>query len=811
MLKIFSKNRPVGMTEQDKLLYYVDRIVNITIVKTERKDNESVRDTLKDFEKIFRDFLSLKNKNPEKFDALLLSSDFYDRQVRRVGTEGKLSKDQTEATKSEEELQREASLMLFWNAERELKGLTRFLNSFKRIWQAATNSGNEEISRYTIYHLIYILDDLARQESNHIFIKQFLNLINAITLEVIKLSPNDLNPSAYSVASHWYTDIVFNILPKQYKFQIEYLQLFNENLFRNAQIIISRNQKTLFESIVSSLLGIHVYTYYKGSIHEIEILYSRSNHSEYRQLEKNHALRRKVRKLAKDASDLSSLEKLENLLKEVHEYTDFVEKSLQNIPNEEANRNKDEIYQYATSMYKYNELLDVVFAIGSYCLYKRKYDFIKLIWGYKQPGDADGVWVGHDIVPNSLDEVMRLFFKRSPHPEKYSFHEDHHGTKIYNDQYLILLMARVLDRIASDDNGRKVAINNYNYPDLPSYLLSDIKHSVKDFNNTIQSLKKNKDIHEALGFNDTEQIFGEILPFFFETLKIKAEEKLKNLEVSTKICQEKIEEFKDQVVAAFHEGTVLRNIFKRYKLFENKTSEWSSGLDRFGINIVTEKGPYFKEWHISYGNWGEQYGRDLAFGEDRRILDRIIKLCTKHPITEFENLLKTQTQDGNFIIFSTTDAVYDYFHQLPDFIPRWREKKPLFTLPDYAGSYKIKNIKIAVFSSHYLNPLKQIVIIETNNLGTLIQFSPIEEDEEEKCSKDIFFMDVQAFSENEELTKELIDKAPDWLKKIGTPDQQRKHLYEKALVRILERFEFRKHPEFKGYLFDSTEFIIDKT
>ncbi len=66
--------------------------------------------------------------------------------------------------------------------------------------------------------------------------------------------------------------------------------------------------------------------------------------------------------------------------------------------------------------------------------------------------------------------------------------------------------------------------------------------------------------------------------------------------------------------------------------------------------------------------------------------------------------------------------------------------------------------------------------------------------------KDNLFINIQSFSEDNELMEEFINHPSDWLKKKGDKVKQEKYLQERVIIQVLERFEFKKHEEFEGYV-----------
>jgi hypothetical protein len=59
-------------------------------------------------------------------------------------------------------------------------------------------------------------------------------------------------------------------------------------------------------------------------------------------------------------------------------------------------------------------------------------------------------------------------------------------------------------------------------------------------------------------------------------------------------------------------------------------------------------------------------------------------------------------------------------------------------------------------------------------------------------------MDVQAFSQNDELKKDFIEKSPEWLNRIGGEKERNEYLNRRVKIDILERIEYEKGEE-KGF------------
>lgn len=289
-----------------------------------------------------------------------------------------------------------------------------------------------------------------------------------------------------------------------------------------------------------------------------------------------------------------------------------------------------------------------------------------------------------------------------------------------------------------------------------------------------------------------------------ELLK-KAKEAQEKEEIEFKrkspISQKKVNEFKTSVVSGFYESVVIRDIFGYYGLYQDETKESFEGeKSRFGINIVEDKAIFFEDWYVHYVDRGKYYGRDLASGENSCLLDEIANHCQEITEEEFEDKLAKSENTKDIILFATNGALWRFFKNSKNFKPKWYKDIPQLDVKGFEGWYKFKGQFIPIFEAYPRKIGKKIFILNKARLGSLVQYSPLNKGEDEKLLKDIFYMNIQAFSENSELMKNFIEKPPGWLRELGDEQKQREHLQERVRIQIFERFEYKKSEEFEGYL-----------
>jgi hypothetical protein len=805
MLRLFLKNKNI-QEDQKKFLFCLEKIVNIALVKTEQQDNQSVKEILKDLEDIFREFWKLKKNNPEKFEALLCSKDFFDNYVKPIEKKETLNNESYKKAKSADEIKQEVALSLSIPTlvERNLVGLTQFLNSFMKIWECAYRNSNNEISKYVILHINELLFELTCEPSNNLFIEQFLILLQSIAQKAIKIFRKDMDISIIYLASiRWYIKIIFSSQEqKGINFNLSYLELFDKYFFSSVQYIITENQISLFKGLVSSLVdGIHVPSCSEGRVWDYSI-YLFVDVEKSKELNKKYRIEKIVEDLEDSLCDLDTKEKLDIWIEKFKKLKEVFEPYFNQDQRRECRDKEVEIVDFATTQFKYKNLLEIVFAIGAYCLFKQRYEFVKYLWEYKQPIDADASWIGNDIIPNNIDQVIILYFGKYLLERKFNFWEDHHGSEIYYKEYFLLLLAHVLQNVKLDSEGKYEQLEKCNLNKLNIHRISDLEHSIDDLVETANKIREKKNVLSVLGFDieNIKELFDDKLIPFLKILKEKAQKKIEEIHRERNISPEKVNKFKKGVLKGFNESIILRDIFQHYKLYKNKIKEkCERKLERIGINIVSDKAPFFDEWYIHYHDWGTNYGRDLASGENLYILEKISNNCEETNERKLDEILNKFKDSSNIIIFAINLDLYEHFEDPNSFIFKGYKNSPQFNVRGFKGWYIFKEKYIPVFGTYQKKINKQILVLNKIKLGELIQYSPLNERENEDLMEDIFYIYIQSFSEIPELINSFIKEPPEWLKKIGGEQKQREYLQEKVLVQIFERFEYVKDNDFQGY------------
>jgi len=273
------------------------------------------------------------------------------------------------------------------------------------------------------------------------------------------------------------------------------------------------------------------------------------------------------------------------------------------------------------------------------------------------------------------------------------------------------------------------------------------------------------------------------------------------------ISQKKVEEFKKEVVEQFYETAYLRDLFINYfKTYTDQTATRIAGKEnRLGINTVDDKASFFDEWHVHYVGRSESYARAIASGEDSHLLEDISANCTEVPKKEFEKTLTKFENLNDVVILAPNMAFWRFFEDAKSFKSKWHRDAEQIDVRAFGGWYEFQGHSIPVFETYHGKKDREVLVLRRSKIGKLIQRSPLSADDSPDNLSDIFYIDVQAMSENNDLMEKFIQEPPEWLKEVGDEEKQREHLRERVRIQIFERFEFEKNEEFEGYKFQVEE------
>jgi len=755
---------------------------DVLVFETKRQKNKLVLDGLQKIRNLIKKLFEMQMHDPDRFEQLIFSQDFL------------------ELYRKNED---EAKVHLFFDTEKCLVSFSTAINQIIRVYQTAVDSQNEEVGRFAVQHIIWILSELSKTPNNGLFVESILRKLAEITK--IAIEHND--ESMYIAGTRWYTSIIFDSLrDNQSEFDLTYLELFDKYFFSTIQYIVSNDHFSTYKEIITNLID-NLYicpAHAPGEIWTYGHLILQENFDKYRQLNEQHNVEKNLGELDSLIGEIDTIIKLHAWIDKFNAFKETIKNSFTKEQEKKADKLEKQIKNFVVSKFKYNNLLKIVFIIGVYCLFKQKPSYIKYLWEYKQPPDSDAIWVGHEIIPQNLDEVVKLYFKIKNSQESYSFREGHHGGKKYHKEYFLLLLAHVLKNIHMGSECEFNKIENYRLPELNIYFLNDLNITIDSFIELASELKNKRNLLVELGFNldQLDEVFEKKLIAFLNKLKEDVSKKILVKHKLGHISQKKIDDFKQEVLKSFYKSADIRDIFINYlKSYDNQLKGKNEcETEHFGIEVIVDKACFFDEWYINFGDLGESYGRDLALGESSFFLNELVQNCRTITSEEFDDILKNADIIDESVILAVNAHPILFFKDSANFKSKAQITNYL-NIKSFEGFYILHGQSIPVFEVYSADKGRYFLIVNKKSFGQLVQSSPLSKGEDEQLVIDIFYMDVQEVMQNRGLGEQFLKQPPEWLQKVGDEKEQHEHLKTRAYVQILEKFEFRKSHNFKGYKF----------
>ena len=387
------------------LIEHNERLVQMAIVAAENGDGDTVNSITFSLVAIFEKIYKLRGEKPDRYESLMSSS------VSVVTP-------MTELFGNRDDYYNRKSFVRSYAA------------GFHRIWIKSLQSELQLECDAISFRVQKIIEMLMPDYSNRHLVDEFLHVLARMSYDGIT-KRKDSQTSLTSPTYYWYFNLAQSSVSEE-KFDVKYLPLFNQYLWGALKRLVSLEAFEVFKAFVSTL--------FHGSTAS---LLSRQPIYYYFD---DHLMS------PSDNKDLTFLDRRLITIDEENEFDDFnrevneiVERNVKFIIKGTSESVKEQLRLDSAKAYKKNSLEAYVFLLGAYLVFKRKYDWIKYIWEFKQPRDAGAVYGSFNtILQDDLYSVFRYLLNEQKHVSKVEFAwEDHHGVSLYYLRYGILMLSRL--------------------------------------------------------------------------------------------------------------------------------------------------------------------------------------------------------------------------------------------------------------------------------------------------------------------------------------------------------------------------------
>jgi hypothetical protein len=766
MLKKYFKNESLD-TDKANLLQSVVGMGDILVFEVGRNNNKRVISSLKELFNLIDNLFAIKEVDPERFEKIIWSKKYYE--LYDKNPQG-------------------ARFYASINSEEYTDGFTTIVNQVMRVYKMAITQNNNEVAIFAIYNLNKVLSLLAASAKGDLFVDQTLRK----SIDIIFESITNNNVLLFSRAVSWYRSMVFNV---ENTFCIEYLKLFDGCFFEAIKKVIDLNNIQLFENLISNMIDGLYPDFGDREIWDFGHILLEDNYKIYETMDRENSIESRLKNLDESMKYINSVGTLDSWIEEFKYLKKIILTKLPSEKLEQATKLEVIIINTVKTQFKFNNLRNLFVYVGAYCLFKKRIQLIKCMWNYKQPDDSNATWVGYDVLPENLNNVMIIFFDLFE--PKWSFFSGHHGSDTYVKDYFLLLLCRLIRSSAS----RYSEFESYQLPDLNVNKLSDMTYRCDEMVSQAKKLFENSKLLSKLGFDKDDELLDKKLIPFIKHIKVDAEIQIQSKHRSLSISSEKIKKFKDDFVKEFYELATFRSIITNYfSAFKNFIHEPIDDAFRLGLNISMEdKAVFFESWYISYGDWIQGYARSFALGENSYIFNEIVGLCQQIKANDINEIILKFEQISDVVIITSSMNIHKIFDKNEEFKASWRNDTNKLPVKGFKGWYNFRDSSIPIFAINNAGDNKSILILDSKKFGSLYQYSPLNKNDDERNKNNIFYMDIRLLTERLDLLKSFNENPPEWYQKIGDAKSRQDYVQERVAIEIFEKLKFVPAKDFFGF------------
>jgi len=416
---------------------------------------------------------------------------------------------------------------------------SKYYEANYRLWSNCFQD-SPDTSRIILEKYEQILADAINSKQNDSAFEPLLFLYQRIANDIDESNSRRI-PFCKQAPWEWYFNIVFND-----KFNIPYLERANLYLFSTIKLIIVNNNKNVFEAFIGQIVD---------GMWDSRILYDFLYSNDKRTEEILLEIRGQVQYI-------STSEKIEALQK-------MVDKLDSNIVN------KEQIIRFIHNQYKFNNLQMLTSVIGAYCLFKQRFEFVRIILFYNQPKESNVHYANTDIIPSDIQSLIDWYVHAYRLFKIYfTSWENHEDIYVWLKQFIAIMTCRLVE--LNHLYGFKYSLH-YEIPDGVSKQEIEAQYlSIKNLRDEIHKLNK-LDLKE-IGLtentiNDASSQLEEILKYI--------QAKNTDVVINSELDSSKVENFRKDIINKTKESSIWINVFNycSENIDDSKSYRFDVGLN----------------------------------------------------------------------------------------------------------------------------------------------------------------------------------------------------------------------------------------
>lgn len=295
----------------------------------------------------------------------------------------------------------------------------------------------------------------------------------------------------------------------------------------------------------------------------------------------------------------------------------------------------------------------------------------------------------------------------------------------------------------------------------------------------------------VIGENGIEAIplLEDILDHAFQSEKRREAEQI----ISAPLSGQRVDAVKNNIVREWRRDATLRTLAEAKGDYRYKNEPGPEGMLYLGINTRDLKELYIEQDRLFSGQWGEDYGRALARGENNKVLNSLISAGRPHaetvtiedPAEQLAASLDSLRDRGHdpIILLSSFWRTQRTLIGSPLFSP---EEEPLGSILDLVGLFS--DARMFELSSDYEEEF--VLLLDLRRTSTWQQYRPkLTLPGEEYLTDELTFY---LGSIDQERARQMVRDRPELVPPSGekTEEEVLLELQQQVHIRVWEQFDF---------------------
>jgi hypothetical protein len=569
-----------------------------------------------------------------------------------------------------------------------------------------------------------ILRKYLLKKKNIVLLKMFFKKQE----ELFKYCIDADNGLSHSFGYHWYYDLTFDWSNTYGLFDLNYLELFDKQLFKYIQYSIQRRNKKWLNGWINwlhdgigfmDLNRFSPYSYFKGI------------------------------DLSKDMQDLDEIDNKFKNINSLEKYNDFVEKftllnekfkNNDSINIQEKNKKQNDVIKKALTNYLFHNTKHLLFSSFAYALYKNFYDLLYEMLNINNSSKSDVIMIGHKVLPQNIIDIIDLLMIRKDEEyydvnSKFVFGEPFSENKYYEAMLTFILIIHL--KIDKDN----ISFNNEKYSISELMFLKEKVNYLKEKVNDIKIYKDElKKQNEEFDLEISKQELMDVFNKLFSDIESKINKKIDD----SKISENRVNELKDGFYNEYEKSSDnVRNTLFTTDVNIFKQEDYNENNKKFGLKNKLPRRFFVEETNTCVEYLGKQYAENFIRAINTEILKEILNKSEQIFINQLDEIIKKIGQD-NIIIFST--GYLEILNNNKNFKHSWEIPNNEHTL-NADAYYKYEKNNIPIFSCSTNFDDSKTFIINKKKFLTLIEYEPSLENEN---IKDNIYFSIDEINDDKE-------------------------------------------------------------